>query len=370
MEYFTVKRLREFRDAAMAAGLGAPTKRDLLLAGIHGAITGRLKIYGSSSDQIYGDLLELNGIERLVDGTVPISIWLENAEAESKPRPQAATFEAARKEVTAQTDMRPAIVPPPVLEEKNEIVIHQDDMLPLWFLMSGYEAAKSVAKLLVPRYDSGAPAATGSGEAVVGSGTVWLLTPDLLITNHHVINARHDKEGAASPADLIQQVEHSVAQFDFDADGVEGQKTPVIRLEASDPGLDYAILRAKESTGRKGLRIAPERLEKRLEDYVPVNIIQHPNARYKKIAIRNNLVTSSAGDDLRYFTDTDFGSSGSPVFDDQWRVVALHRGAAKVSNVQFQGRTTAWVNYGSHIRAIFDHIKSQHEPLWREIGAG
>ena len=58
------------------------------------------------------------------------------------------------------------------------------------------------------------------------------------------------------------------------------------------------------------------------------------------------------------------------MFDDQWRVVALHRGAAQVSNVQFQGRTTAWVNYGSHIRAILDDLKARNEALWTEIGAG
>jgi endonuclease G len=66
-------------------------------------------------------------------------------------------------------------------------------------------------------------------------------------------------------------------------------------------------------------------------------IIQHPNGRQKHIASRNNRIDVYPYDDdltpkdkaannfLYYSTDTLRGSSGSPVFSDQWYVVALHR---------------------------------------------
>jgi len=43
--------------------------------------------------------------------------------------------------------------------------------------------------------------------------------------------------------------------------------------------------------------------------------IQHSAGTAKKIAIRNNLVTASTPTELRYFTHTKQGSSGSPVLE-------------------------------------------------------
>jgi tetratricopeptide (TPR) repeat protein/predicted phosphodiesterase len=96
--YFEALQLRELRDAAMAAGVGSPEKRELLLVGIHRAITGALKLLPSPSDQLFTDLVRLNDIERLADGSVPILIWLDNAEDLAKPLPQAEIFRNARKE--------------------------------------------------------------------------------------------------------------------------------------------------------------------------------------------------------------------------------------------------------------------------------
>ena len=61
------------------------------------------------------------------------------------------------------------------------------------------------------------------------------------------------------------------------------------------------------------------------------------------------------------------GSSGSPVFDDQWRVVALHRGSTMVTNVQFQGKSVAYVNVGTQLAAIQADLKANYANLWTKI---
>ena len=72
--------------------------------------------------------------------------------------------------------------------------------------------------------------------------------------------------------------------------------------------------------------------------------------------------------DLRYFTDTEGGSSGSPVLNDEWKVVALHRGSAFAKGVDYQGRSTAYINLGTQIHAILAHIQANAPDLARELG--
>ena len=55
-----------------------------------------------------------------------------------------------------------------------------------------------------------------------------------------------------------------------------------------------------------------------------VYIIQHPQGGVKKIGMIHNVVRYVDDDVIRYWTDTESGSSGSPVFDEQWQLVALH----------------------------------------------
>jgi hypothetical protein len=91
---------------------------------------------------------------------------------------------------------------------------------------------------------------------------------------------------------------------------------------------------------------------------IAVNIVQHPGGRPKRIAFRNNLVTAADATAVRYFTDTDQGSSRSPVCDDRWRVVALHRGSSYASKVDYQGKDTAYVNCGIQIQAILAGLRA------------
>ena len=100
-----------------------------------------------------------------------------------------------------------------------------------------------------------------------------------------------------------------------------------------------------------------------------VNIIQHPGGGPKRVAIRNNLIYRANYPIVSYFTDTDGGSSGSPVCTDDWNVVAMHRAWKAVPNVQFQGKPVPCVNEGVQVAAILEDLKQNHNALYTEITA-
>lgn len=61
-----------------------------------------------------------------------------------------------------------------------------------------------------------------------------------------------------------------------------------------------------------------------------VVIIQHPNGGLKQIVLTANQVVSLWEHRLHYTTDTMPGSSGSPVFNDSWQVIAIHHAGGEL----------------------------------------
>lgn len=70
-----------------------------------------------------------------------------------------------------------------------------------------------------------------------------------------------------------------------------------------------------------------------------------------------------------YHTGTFAGSSGSPVCDDRWNVVAIHCGASPSDAVPETKRMTSWVNRGVSTSAILADVEARHPELAREIRA-
>jgi len=88
----------------------------------------------------------------------------------------------------------------------------------------------------------------------------------------------------------------------------------------------------------------------KVNDYV--NIIQHPGGLPKQIALYHNIVTFVGGARVQYLTDTLPGSSGSPVFDSRWRVVALHHSGGYLTEPGSDRKRVFFRNEGIHINAI------------------
>ncbi|WP_267243424.1 trypsin-like peptidase domain-containing protein [Streptomyces sp. PR69] len=359
--YLSPEALLRVRDAALESGLADPSVRPLLFDGILPRYRGTLPLHAAPGRQVHSDLTEMNRVERLIDGSVPLEIWLRNAVAQTAEAGPAAVLQQALDDVARDAGGEPDVLAGRAAPEIKEQIIHRDDTVPFAFLRSGDLAGAAVARVRVPPYEGGAPLQP-AGHPHAGTG--WLIAPDLLVTNHHVVNARTSSGGArvlATPDDLALQARHTHARFDYEGEDGETEEARAVGLLASDPQLDYAVLRMAPGPSRPVLSLAAAPLKVAAGEVAAVNIIQHPGGLPKRVALRNNLVYEADERDVRYFTDTRGGSSGSPVMTDDWKVVALHRGTRRVENVSFQGRSTAFVNVGTQISAVLAHL-AQHAP--------
>jgi len=161
-----------------------------------------------------------------------------------------------------------------------------------------------------------------------GFATGFLVEPGLLVTNWHVF---------ASP----EHTRSSGAHFAFEKDeqGVIGSGV-VFEIDPrmfffSDKAHDIAIVglsnRAAVGTGELSdfgtVKVIPT-LGKILVGH-SVNIIQHPDGRHKHWALQNNRLSVEPKDEdvyVMYTADTLEGSSGSPAFNRDWELVAVHHG--------------------------------------------
>ncbi|MBZ9593822.1 endonuclease [Streptomyces erythrochromogenes] len=190
----------------------------------------------------------------------------------------------------------------------------RNDLIGIDYLEGGFLAARSIGRITVR--------SPGSSH----HGTGFLVSPSLLMTNNHVLGSA--EEAAAG-----------VIAFNFQA-GLDGQPlVPVVfeldphRFFVTHRDLDFTVVAVAEHSqdgqplaafGRLPLKEAPGKAV--IGELV--NIIQHPNGEPKQLALRDNQIVDVLEDFVHYSADTARGSSGAPVFNDQWEVVALHHAGA------------------------------------------
>ncbi|QDZ03027.1 endonuclease [Nitratireductor mangrovi] len=244
----------------------------------------------------------------------------------------------------------------------ERVIGSTEDFLSAEFLDLGSHASRAVARVAT-RMD---------GSLYYGTG--FMVSPSLLITNEHVL-------------EQAEWAEFSVAEFDYQRDRAGARKTvrrfrlEPDRLFLNDKDLDYALV-AVAPVAEDGSPLAEHGfcplvgLEGKILVTHPVNIVQHPQGRLKEVVIRENALSAlpKAPNDrfAHYRADTEPGSSGSPVFNDRWEVVALHHSAVPDRNANGDILTKAgqvwtdnmpvsdikWVgNEGIRISRIISHLK-------------
>ncbi|MFC7496301.1 MULTISPECIES: trypsin-like peptidase domain-containing protein [unclassified Nocardioides] len=346
-----------------------PQLRPILFERVHRDFLGVLPYNAKPTNQVRSDLVKMNRVERLSDGSVPLQQWLRAAAGQVQDATERAVVDQALDKVTAAAAGEPSVEAVAAVVESKELVIFRDDMVAFDFLELGALRGRSVGRITVAPWSNGAPVVRPGGAVEPHAGTCWLIAPNLVVTNHHVVNARAAVAGPAPQVpdtDLADQAAHAVVNFDYVTNASEGPSVACTGLVAWSRELDYAVVSLEAPTDRDPLPLYEEPLEVSLDDHVAVNIIQHPDGRAKRVGLRNNLIHQTTERDVNYFTDTKTGSSGSPVLTDDWRVCALHRGSQSVK-VQFQGKSSAYINVGTQIHAILDDLRTRYPDVAAQV---
>lgn len=230
--------------------------------------------------------------------------------------------------------------------EVLEKIIGKNTLRPIAFLEQGLKIARSVAYIGV----------------YVGadrwSGTGFLIAPDLILTNHHVLpscgllpacifrfNFEETFEGKAKTPSEFRAKDGGIFHTNKDLD------YSIVQLEGQ-PGIEWGWTRLLANNIRRGER---------------ANIIQHPNGRPKEISFQNNFIEYVGDNVIQYVTSTQPGSSGSPVLNDSWQIVAIHHAGGNIQEPSTQRRY--FRNEGILINSILKNLTEEIKALLNTVPA-
>lgn len=185
-------------------------------------------------------------------------------------------------------------------------------------------------------------------------GTGFIVGKNLLLTNHHVLNS-------------VEVASAAIVQFDYEvpsADILAGTSSALSKKEFRlDParlfitspvegGLDFTFVWIDEAATRDFGIIPMERASFTVDRGEQAYVIHHPRGEPKKVSLDDTDVLNIEATVIHYSSDTDYGSSGAPVFDRHGRLIALHH-AREERHVDLpDGGSAETVNEGIKIGAI------------------
>jgi endonuclease G, mitochondrial len=271
-------------------------------------------------------------------------------------RAATSTTEAApgvsRAAAAAAADVIPGVEPTSEVERAEsktragivlEKIINTADFVGIRYLDEGVAASRAVCRIDI-RDEIG---------RLVGYGTGSMVSPRLLLTNHHVLPSADDAR-------------FSAAEFNYQ-DGLDGQplQSQVLPLDpdtffVNDQTRDFALVAVagrEQDLASYGLnRLIEAQGKAIIGDFV--TIVQHPRGEKKQVALRDNRIVDELEFFLHYEADTEPGSSGSPVFNDQWEIVALHHASVATP----EHGAGSFLNEGIRASRILRYLAEQQFP--------
>lgn len=192
----------------------------------------------------------------------------------------------------------------------------------------------------------------GTGFLVKGTSLHSSLGDELyVLTNSHVVSPNPEVSIAITPEEAIVSFEG--------LPGAEGQSWAVKKAVFTSPigELDATLLQLdRPVAGVEGYPVASS-LPRR-DGQQRVYVVGHPRGGGLSFSLQDNLLLDWDERRIHYRTPTEPGSSGSPVFDDQWRLIALHH-AGRTDMPKLNGKAGSYeANEGISIQAIIAGLKA------------
>lgn len=222
------------------------------------------------------------------------------------------------------------------LPEANNLekIINGDTLQDISWLEKGVVLAKSICRVCLKR----------DNKIYYGTG---FIIDDYLFTNNHVLKSIDDCQNA-----FIE------LNYETDIDG-KLKATQSINFDPigyfiTDIVLDITIVKLETNPYVFEDLTLSKRIPKTGEF---ISIIQHPQGGPKKIVTQGSQITNKYEFRVQYTSDTMRGSSGSPVFDRNWNIIAIHHkgGDLEIDNL---GRKK-FINQGVMINDIYLKLKGR-----------
>lgn len=183
----------------------------------------------------------------------------------------------------------------------------------LWdvaFLSRGVDQAASVCRIEV------------EGQGAIGTG--FLLSRDLLLTNYHVLQDGGLADDFSRWQLCFGRITSATAK-ETTGQTFRLADHPIVCSSNTD-NLDYVLLRVESAIlDADGIRPV-NYIQASPKKGSGIHVLQHPDGEAMKIVFGTNGITGVYQQQglIQYISQTSTGSSGSPCFNDDWQLVALH----------------------------------------------
>lgn len=252
-------------------------------------------------------------------------------------------------------------------QEALEKIRGKNNLTSISTLLRGYEVGQAVGLIFDPKKEV-------DNSAI---GSAFLIAPQMLITNNHVI-------------DSVETAKTYRLRMNYQRD-LDGQIDPVFDFElipekffVTDTYLDFSIIAVKPFDVQGKTPLSDFGYLKMYEESGKITsgefaaVIQHPDGKPKQTAYFENKVDFTENPNfITYTTDTLGGSSGSPVFNYEWLVFALHHAGIPSSLEEIKNASddnsieelsfSREANEGIRVSAIMKKLKELNDECYRII---